>query len=71
MCHDLCMTDELIGAREASELLGIDRSTLTRWVSSGRIVPVTKMPGASGAYLFHRSDVEALRDNGDHEPGAA
>lgn len=46
---------------EACEQLGIDRSTLSRWVASGRIAPVFKVPGKRGAFLFSPADVEALR----------
>lgn len=53
-------TTNLIGSAEACERLGVDRSTLTRWVQAGRIKPAMKMPGARGAYLFRPSDVEAL-----------
>lgn len=52
---------ELIGSAEACRLLGhISRSTLTRWVESGQIAAATKLPGKNGAFLFHRTDIEAL-----------
>lgn len=51
---------DTIGAAEAAALLHIDRSVLTRWVQAGRLTPVFKLPGKTGAYLFHRADVEAL-----------
>jgi excisionase family DNA binding protein len=58
MHNDLCMPDEpLIGSAEACELLGIDRSTLTRWVAQDKILAAQKMPGQSGAFLFERSEV--------------
>jgi excisionase family DNA binding protein len=61
MHNDLCMPDEpLIGSAEACEAIGIDRSTLTRWVAQGRITPAHKMPGSSGAFLFKRADVAQL-----------
>ena len=47
-------------ATEVCDLLGIDRSTLTRWVASGRLTPAFKAPGLRGAYFFHRADVERL-----------
>lgn len=46
----------------ACSWLGIDRSTLTRWVASGHIAPAFKYPGSNGAYLFDRREVERLRD---------
>lgn len=41
--------------------LSIDRSTLTRWVQSGRIVPVGKLPGRTGAYLFAPAEVARVK----------
>ena len=40
--------------------LGIDRSTLVRWVQAGRIVPAFKFPTSNGAYLFEASEVERV-----------
>ena len=52
-------TSTLIGSAEACELLGrISRSTLTRWVKDGRIATAGQL--STGAFLFLRSDVEAL-----------
>lgn len=42
----------LITSREVCKRLGIDRSTLTRWVAAGRVKPAQKLPGLRGAYLF-------------------
>lgn len=53
-------TNDLISSIEAAELLGVGRSTLTRWVQSGRLTEAMKLPGDTGARLFRRSDVEAL-----------
>ena len=49
---------DLIGSTEALGILGIDRSTLSRWVAAGRLVPVTRL-GASGAFVFARAAVVA------------
>lgn len=40
-------------------MLGLDRSTLTRWVKDGKIQPAMTVPGYKGAYLF---DPEAIRE---------
>jgi len=53
---------DLIGSRESCRILQIDKSTLSRKVADGSIKPASKMPGRNGAYVFHRRDVEALRD---------
>lgn len=52
--------DELIGTAAAAKLLHVERSTLTRWVLTGRIKPAMQLPGATGARLFRRTDIEAL-----------
>lgn len=55
----LLMTDLLTSA-ETCERLGIDRSTLSRWVAAGAIVPAHKLPGTRGAFLFESADVARL-----------
>ncbi|AYN55958.1 DNA binding protein [Arthrobacter phage Noely] len=54
---------DLIGAQEACALLGIDRSTLTRWIQSGSARPLAQLDGPGGAYVFDRTDVEAQARN--------
>lgn len=56
---------DLIGAAEACEMLRVDRATITRWVVSGKLPTVHKMPGKSGAYLFNRADVEQIASERD------
>ena len=51
---------DLLTSAEVCERLGIDRSTLSRWVAAGRIRPATKLPGIRGAFLFARADVERI-----------
>ena len=55
---------DLIGSREAEDILSIDRSTLSRWVAAGKLAPVTRL-GDSGAFVFQRSHIEALADSRD------
>ncbi|WP_377465786.1 helix-turn-helix domain-containing protein [Populibacterium corticicola] len=52
----------LLTAREVSEVLSVDRSTILRMVKRGVIAPVTQLPGLTGSYLFDRSQIEALKD---------
>lgn len=54
--------DDLLSTKQAAEIIGCERSSLTRWVQLGRIEEAHKIPGDTGARLFRRSDVEALRD---------
>ncbi len=51
---------DLIGSREACVMLDVATSSLVRWVADGRLCAAHKMPGRNGAFLFHRTDVEAL-----------
>lgn len=52
-------TIDLISTAEAAQILGVDRSTLSRWVASGRIVPAGRT-SERGAMLFDRRDIEAF-----------
>lgn len=54
------LTETLIGSAEASELLHIDRSTVSRWVKSGKLTPAVKGSGIRGEVFFRREDVEAI-----------
>lgn len=58
----MSQTETLISAAEAAAVLGIDRSTLTRWVKSGRIEAVHKNPHQNGALLFDQAAVDELAE---------
>lgn len=62
-------TDTLIGTAEAAQILGKTPRTVQRMVASGALVPVTTLPGATGAHLFNKGDVVALAESS--EDGAA
>jgi excisionase family DNA binding protein len=49
--------DEVMTATEASRLLGVDQTTLKRWVKAGRI---THFRTAGGHMRFRRRDVDAF-----------
>jgi hypothetical protein len=49
---------QLVGAATACAILGIDRSTLSRRISRGVLVPLAQLDGDGGAYVFDRSDLE-------------
>lgn len=56
-------TPDLISSREACEILGIARSTLTYWMLTDRIKPAQTIPGPSTkavTHLFSRREVEKL-----------
>ena len=51
---------ELLGVSEAAKLIGCSDRTVNRLAKTGVLPHAHKMPGQTGAYLFHRADVEAL-----------
>ena len=51
---------DMLGPADVCERLGIDRSTLTRWVKAGKIVPAMKLPGLRGAHVFTADEVERV-----------
>jgi len=62
MCNGLHMSKPptLIGSADAEVMLGISRATLSRWVAAERLRTIGRLPGAKGALIFDRSDVERL-----------
>lgn len=52
---------DLLSTVETAEALGVERSTISRWVTSGRIKPAHRMPGATGAFLFDRREVQRVK----------
>ncbi|MFA4084835.1 hypothetical protein ONA92_24350 [Mycobacteroides salmoniphilum] len=59
--HNTSADDEIVAA-EACRILGRDRATLLRWVAADKVKATRKLPGATGAFLFRRGDIETLRD---------
>jgi predicted site-specific integrase-resolvase len=45
---------------EAVAIAGRDRSTIIRWIGSGKLTSVRKLPGRTGTYLLDRSEVERV-----------
>lgn len=62
--------EDLITATEAGHIIGKSARTVQRMIPTGDLVPVRKLPGPNGAYLFRRSDVEALAASPDSETAA-
>lgn len=52
---------KLLTSADVCAELRIDRSTLSRWVASGRIAAATKLPGKRGPFLFAPAEVARLR----------
>lgn len=56
--------DDLISTTEAIKLLGVDRSTLSRYVKFGDIQPAKRFGDGPKAFMiFWRSDIETLRES--------
>lgn len=53
---------DLLSTIEVCEVVGFDRSTLSRWIKDGTASPAMRLPGKTGAYLFTRAETERLRD---------
>ncbi|MGW9567155.1 helix-turn-helix domain-containing protein [Prescottella equi] len=53
------MTDYLT-VTEAARLLRKDRRTVQRMANTGRLTLAQKLPGATGAFLLIRNEVESL-----------
>jgi excisionase family DNA binding protein len=49
-----------IGSAEVCERLGIDKSTLSRWVAAGKLSPAHRIGKGRGIALFDPADVDAL-----------
>ena len=52
----------LIGTTEVAELLGWSRAKVKREALKGKLPHAYKMPGDTGAYLFHRSTVDLFKE---------
>jgi excisionase family DNA binding protein len=52
---------DLVTSAEAAPVLGVSVPTVNRYAASGRLRYVKKLPGRTGAYLFHREEIEAER----------
>jgi len=64
------VNDDIIGSAESCRILGIDKATLSRWVTAGRIEAVHKLPGRNGAYLFRRESIETVAAARSNEASA-
>ena len=53
---------DLVTTAAVAALAGVDVATVNRWARKGRLPVAIKVPGFTGANLYHRADVEALLD---------
>lgn len=66
LCKSGCMMDPIPTA-EACKRLGIDPSTISRWVAAGKLKPVV---GSRAAMWFDPADIERIRAERAAENGA-
>lgn len=59
LCH-MKHRRAFIGAAEVATLLGVNRSTVTRWAKAGTLPLADRMPSRNGALIFDRDAVEAM-----------
>ena len=57
----LMTLNDLLGTKEVAEIMGTNRTTINRWVDSGRIKPVGSV-GKRGIRVFDRAEIEALAE---------
>lgn len=55
------MTDP-IGTATVARLLGLSRRTVKRQAAEGKLPTVARLDGDTGAFVFDRADILALRD---------
>jgi len=48
---------DLLTTTQVAAALGVSRQAVLQRVETGALVPVTKLPGLTGPYLFDASDV--------------
>ncbi len=56
---------DLIGTAEAARLLGWSVAKVKRQAKAGEVPHAMKMPGDTGAYLFHRAIVQMVADKNE------
>jgi len=52
--------DDTLTTAEVAERLRTDRKGVRRLIAAGALTPAKKLPGKTGAYLFHPAEVDAL-----------
>lgn len=58
---------DLIGTTDAAKLLGLTRQGLQRRIAQGKLTPTGKLSGTRGPYLFDRSQILALANEGESQ----
>jgi excisionase family DNA binding protein len=56
--HGWAIVAAVQGITEIADRLGVDRTTVFKWVQQGKLTAAHKMPGRTGAYLFTEEEFE-------------
>lgn len=59
---DMPTPPQFLSSVEVCEIVGFDRSTLSRWIKDGTAKPAMRLPGKTGAYLFTPEEATRLAD---------
>jgi excisionase family DNA binding protein len=54
------MSPDFLTADQAAERIGVNRRTITKWSDTGRLPEAMRLPGSTGARLFHPDEVERV-----------
>lgn len=69
MLSAVAPVSELLTTAEVARRCGLVRWTVCRAVAEGNLMPVAKLPGVNGAYLFTEESVAAWRPVGERLAG--
>lgn len=50
---------DLIGTGTAAQIMGVNKTTLTRQIAAGKLEPFSQLDGPGGAFVFDRNEIEA------------
>ena len=53
---------DLVSTTQVCHILNRDKRTIRRWIAEGRLRPVYKLAGKTGAYVFRAEDIDALAE---------
>lgn len=59
--------EDSVTTAEAARTLGVTPQAVSLMVRSGRLVPVKKLAGVRGAFLFDPASIEALKEGAKHD----
>lgn len=53
---------DLLTTRQAADRLGVNVSTISRWVLAGRLSPALRGDGQTGGMWFRAADIDGMRE---------